>query len=72
MLALTAGTFIELWLADSIDTHGLGNGISFIICVSIMSGESVFRTWTPEPYHLEYLHPNPWMFEDSRRIRNLG
>ena len=38
MLSLSAGAMMQLWLADTIKQHGLGDGISFIICLSIMSG----------------------------------
>lgn len=37
MLALTAGVMMQLWFADNIELHGLGDGLSFIICISIMS-----------------------------------
>ena len=38
MLSLTAGAMMQLWFADNIELHGLGDGLSFIICLSIMSG----------------------------------
>ena len=42
MVALTTGAVMQLWFADTIDTYGLGDGLSFIICLGIVSGELGF------------------------------
>ena len=38
MVALAAGTAVHMLIADSIELHGLGDGVSFLICLSIVSG----------------------------------
>jgi len=38
MLTVTAGTFLLVWLGEVITERGIGNGISLIIFVSIISG----------------------------------
>lgn len=38
IVTLTAGTALVLWLADQITNKGVGNGISFIIMIGIVSG----------------------------------
>ncbi len=38
MLSLTAGTAFLLWLGDQVTNRGVGNGISFIIMIGIVSG----------------------------------
>ncbi len=38
ILTLTAGTALVLWLGDQITNRGIGNGISFIIMIGIVSG----------------------------------
>ncbi len=43
-LSLTAGTAFIMWLGEQINTYGIGNGISMIIFVNIISrGPSGFR-----------------------------
>lgn len=36
-LTLTAGTMVLMWLGESINEHGIGNGISLIIFIGIVS-----------------------------------
>jgi len=38
VVCLTAGTALLMWLADKITEHGIGNGVSMIIFVGIVSG----------------------------------
>ncbi len=38
IITLTAGTALVLWLADQITNKGIGNGISFVIMIGIVSG----------------------------------
>ncbi len=38
ILTLTTGTCLLLWLADQITAKGIGNGVSFIIMIGIVSG----------------------------------
>lgn len=38
VVSLTAGTALLMWLADKITEHGIGNGVSMIIFVGIVSG----------------------------------
>jgi len=38
VLTLTAGTALLMWLSDKITEHGIGNGVSVIIFVGIVSG----------------------------------
>ena len=38
VLCMTAGTSLLMWLADKITEHGIGNGVSMIIFVGIVSG----------------------------------
>ncbi len=38
VVSLTAGTSLLMWLGDKITEHGIGNGISMIIFVGIVSG----------------------------------
>jgi len=38
VLTLTAGAMFVMWLGEQITEHGIGNGISLIIAVSILSG----------------------------------
>lgn len=38
VLSLTAGTALLMWLSDKITEHGIGNGVSVIIFVGIVSG----------------------------------
>ena len=35
---LTAGTAMQLWISDNIELHGLGDGLNFLICLSIVAG----------------------------------
>ena len=37
-LELTVGAVVHLLIADNIELHGLGDGVSFLICLSIVSG----------------------------------
>ncbi len=44
IITLTAGTALVLWLADQISNKGIGNGVSFIIMIGIVSGfPAMFR-----------------------------
>lgn len=38
VVCLTAGTALLMWLSDKITEHGIGNGVSMIIFVGIVSG----------------------------------
>lgn len=38
ILTLTAGTAFVLWIGDQITSRGVGNGVSFIIMIGIVSG----------------------------------
>lgn len=38
MLVVTTGSMVLLWLADQITKHGVGNGVSVIIMIGILSG----------------------------------
>ena len=38
IVCLTAGTALLIWLSDKITEHGIGNGVSMIIFVGIVSG----------------------------------
>lgn len=38
IVCLTAGTALLMWLSDKITEHGIGNGVSMIIFVGIVSG----------------------------------
>jgi len=38
VLTLTAGSMFVMWLGEQITEHGIGNGISLIIAVSILAG----------------------------------
>jgi preprotein translocase subunit SecY len=38
MLTLAAGTALQLGIADGIELHGLGDGLNFLICLSIVAG----------------------------------
>ena len=38
VLTLTAGSMFVMWLGEQISEHGIGNGISLIIAVSILAG----------------------------------
>ena len=44
VIALVAGTSILMWLGDEITSKGIGNGISIIIFVGIISGLPSFVT----------------------------
>ena len=37
-VTLAAGTALHLLIADNVELHGLGDGTSFLICLSIVSG----------------------------------
>jgi len=37
MLSMTSGTMLIMWLGEQIDEHGIGNGISLIIFIGIIS-----------------------------------
>lgn len=56
VIALTAGDTLLMWFGEMITEKGVGNGISIIIFVSIISrfgqlGQEVYQTWF-------YAHPN--------------
>lgn len=53
MMALTAGAMLQMWFGDTIDQYGLGDGLSFIICLSIMSGEPVHYVFYPGSLRVE-------------------
>jgi len=38
VITLTAGAMLVMWLGEQITEHGIGNGISLIIAISILSG----------------------------------
>lgn len=38
-LILTAGFAIMVYLGDVLEEHGIGDGISFVICMGIVTGE---------------------------------
>ncbi len=38
VITLTAGAMLVMWIGEQITEHGIGNGISLIIAVSILSG----------------------------------
>ena len=38
MATLAAGTAMQLFIADNIELHGLGDGLNFLICLSIVAG----------------------------------
>ncbi len=38
VLTLTAGSMFVMWLGEQISEHGIGNGISLIIAISILAG----------------------------------
>ena len=54
ILSFTAGTMITLWIAEQIDAHGIGNGVSMLIFIGILARvpsmvEALFvymRIWT--------------------------
>lgn len=53
LVAITAGTIFLMWLGELISEQGIGNGISLIIFVGIISRMpqivlQVIATWTPE------------------------
>ena len=43
-LVLAAGTVLQLWIADGIELHGLGEGLNFLICLSIVAGKNILRS----------------------------
>ena len=40
MIILAAGTSVLRWLSDSVEARGLGDGISLLIALNIVSSES--------------------------------
>ncbi|MEX1111847.1 MAG: preprotein translocase subunit SecY [Candidatus Andersenbacteria bacterium] len=53
LLTITAGTLLLMWLGELITEQGIGNGISLIIFVGIISQlpqtvTQIFATWTPD------------------------
>jgi preprotein translocase subunit SecY len=38
VLTMTAGTLLMMWLGEQITERGIGNGVSLLICVNIVSG----------------------------------
>jgi preprotein translocase subunit SecY len=48
MLTLVAGTILLMWLGDQITDKGIGNGVSIIITVNIISGlpGALMQAWT--------------------------
>ncbi len=40
MITLAAGTSVLRWLSDSVEARGLGDGISLLIALNIVSSES--------------------------------
>lgn len=49
-LMLTAGTAILRWLAESIEAQGLGDGISLLITLSIVTSEPPLSLAYPKGY----------------------
>ncbi|MFC1599225.1 preprotein translocase subunit SecY [Candidatus Omnitrophota bacterium] len=47
IVTLTSGTIFIMWLGEQIQERGIGNGISLIICASILSRlpESLYQLW---------------------------
>ena len=51
----SAGTALIMWLAEKINEHGLGNGISIILLANILSsGFTIIQTF------IEYCKEGPW------------
>src|SRR5690606_12325258 len=46
-IIMTAGTMLLMWIGEQITQHGIGNGISLLITVNILSGlpAAVSLTW---------------------------
>ncbi len=50
VISLTAGTTLVMWLGELITQHGIGNGMSLLIFVSIVSGlPGALRGWISLP-----------------------
>lgn len=45
VLAFTAGSAIVMWMAEKIDEHGIGNGISMILFAGILSQGPAIVNW---------------------------
>lgn len=70
VLALTAGDTLLMWFGEMITEKGVGNGISIIIFVSIISrfgqiGSEVYQNWF-------YTHPDQLMFNIIKVILLLA
>ncbi|MEX0649925.1 MAG: preprotein translocase subunit SecY [Candidatus Andersenbacteria bacterium] len=55
LIAVTAGTLFVMWLGELITEQGIGNGISLIIFVGIISQlpqatAQIIATWTPDQF----------------------
>ena len=44
MVALATGAMLLVWFGDQVQQNGLGDGISFIICISIVQGDNAYST----------------------------
>jgi len=47
-VTLAAGTALHLLIADNVELHGLGDGTSFLICLSIVSGMPAYLLRSPQ------------------------
>lgn len=51
MITLAAGTSVLRWLSDSVEARGLGDGISLLIALNIVSSEScTAQSWLMPAY----------------------